>query len=261
MARTASAVAIVTGAGSPGGIGFAAARRLGRRGAHVVVVGTTERILERADELSAEGLAATGVVADLREEAAVESLVSLAARLGPIDVLVNNAGMTSLGAGRDADRRVEQLTVAEWDDTLRRNLSTAFLVSRAVVPAMRRRRRGRIVNVASTTGPLAAFERAGAYAAAKAGMTGLTRALAFEVASSGITVNAVAPGWIDTPSATDAERRAGRASPIGRSGTADEVAAVVEFLTSPDASYVTGALIVVDGGNSIAEDHASSWKR
>lgn len=261
MARTAPTVAIVTGAGSLGGIGFATASRLARRGAHVVLVGTTERVLERADELSAAGLAATGVVADLRDEEAVAAMVATAAGLGTVDVLVNNAGMTSLGAGRDADRRVEQLTLDEWDDTLRRNLSTAFLVSRAVVPAMRRRRRGRIVNVASTTGPLAAFERAGAYAAAKAGMTGLTRALAFEVASSGVTVNAVAPGWIDTPSATAAERRAGRASPIGRSGTADEVAAVVEFLTSPDASYVTGALIVVDGGNSIAEDHASPRQR
>lgn len=250
-------MAIVTGAGSPGGIGFATARRLGRRGAHVVLVGTTERVIDRASELTGEGCAATGVVADLRDEVAVDDVVTVAARLGQVEVLVNNAGMTSLGAGRDADRRVEQLTLAEWDDTLRRNLSTAFLMSRAVVPAMRRRRRGRIVNVASTTGPLAAFDRAGAYAAAKAGMTGLTRALAFEVANLGITVNAVAPGWIDTPSATPAERRAGRATPIGRSGTADEVAAVIEFLAGPEASYVTGTLIVVDGGNSIAEDHAS----
>ncbi len=251
-------MAIVTGAGSPGGIGFATALRLAGRGAHVVLVGTTDRVLERASELVADGRRATGVVADLRDEQAVDEAVSVAASLGAIEVLVNNAGMTSIGAGRDADRRIDQLTLAEWDDTMRRNLSTAFLMSRAVVPGMRRRRRGRIVNVASTTGPLAAFDRAGAYAAAKAGMAGLTRALAFEVASAGITVNAVAPGWIDTPSATAAERRAGRATPIGRSGTADEVAAVIEFLASPDASYVTGSLIVVDGGNSIAEDHAAS---
>jgi 3-oxoacyl-[acyl-carrier protein] reductase len=109
------------------------------------------------------------------------------------------------------------------------------------------------VNVASTTGAVSAFETAGAYAAAKAGMLGLTRTLALEVAGAGITVNAIAPGWIDTPSATDWERRAGEASPVGRSGTADEVAATIEFLASRDASYVTGSLLVVDGGNHVVE--------
>jgi 3-oxoacyl-[acyl-carrier protein] reductase len=125
-----------------------------------------------------------------------------------------------------------------------------------VVPIMRAQRYGRIVNVASTTGPVSAFERAGGYAAAKAGMVGLTRALALEVASAGVTVNAIAPGWIDTPSATDGERRAGAASPVGRSGTADEVAAAIEFLAGRDASYITGTLLLVDGGNHVVEDLA-----
>jgi 3-oxoacyl-[acyl-carrier protein] reductase len=250
-------MALVTGAGSEGGIGFAAARRLARSGHHVVLVATSGRVHDRAAELVAQGGSAEGRICDLRDAESVDALVTSLLTAGRVDVLVNNAGMTSVGAGVDADALVEELTLSEWNDTLARNLTTAFLVCRAVVPAMRAQGHGRIVNVASTTGPVSAFERAGAYAAAKAGMVGLTRALSLEVAAAGITVNAIAPGWIDTPSATDGERRAGVASPIGRSGTADEVAAAIEFLASRDASYITGTLLVVDGGNHVVEDLAN----
>jgi 3-oxoacyl-[acyl-carrier protein] reductase len=246
-------MALVTGAGSPGGIGFAAARRLARRGHHVVLVATSDRIHERAAELAADGGSAEGRVCDLRDGSAVDALIDEMRSRGQIDVVVNNAGMASQAAGTDEAASIESLDLAAWDDTLARNLTTAFLVCRAVVPSMRAQRYGRIVNVASTTGPVSAFETAGAYAAAKAGMVGLTRTLALEVAGAGITVNALAPGWIDTPSATDWERRAGAASPIGRSGTADEIAAAIEFLASRDASYVTGTLLVVDGGNHVVE--------
>ena len=246
-------IALVTGAGSEGGIGFAVARRLVAAGSQVAVVATSDRIHDRAASL---GPTATGHVCDLRDDAAVDALIAELSARGRLDVVVNNAGMTSVGAGADAGRLVHELTTAEWDDTLRRNLTTAFAVCRAVVPGMRRRKYGRIVNVASTTGPLSAFERAGGYAAAKAGMVGLTRSLALENGRFGITVNAVAPGWIDTPSATAGERRAGAASPVGRSGTADEVAAAIAFLCSPDASYVSGHLMVVDGANDIVEDLA-----
>ncbi len=251
-----ASLALVTGAGSGGGIGFAAARRLARRGHHLVLVATTDRIHDRAGELAAEGWSAEGRVCDLRDAGAVAELVGSLDPAASLDVVVNNAGMTSLGAGTDAATLVEETSPADWDDTLSRNLTTSFLVCRAVVPRMRAQGYGRIVNVASTTGPVSAFERAGGYAAAKAGMVGLTRALALEVAGAGITVNALAPGWIDTPSATDGERRAGAASPVGRSGTADEVAAAIEFLASRDASYVTGTLLLVDGGNHVVEDLA-----
>ncbi len=250
----APTVAVVTGAGSPTGIGHATALALGRAGHALIVVSTTDRIHERTQELRAAGCAAVGVVADLTTTAGVQALQVAAEAAGPVDVLVNNAGMAILGT-MDEPGDLAGLDPVAWQRSLDRNLTTAYLVTRALLPGMKTRGYGRIVNVASTTGPVAAVRGDTAYAAAKAGLVGFTRAVALEAAGRGVTVNAVAPGWIATGSQTEREAAAGRRSPLQRSGTPAEIADVIAFLASRGASYVTGQLIVADGGNSIVEDH------
>lgn len=248
--------AIVTGAGSDAGIGFAAARRLAAARMHVLVTATTDRVLARAAELRGAGAEAVGVVADLTRTEDVERVIGAAIEaFGRIDVLVNNAGMTSV-SDPDEPGAIDVLTLGAWHASLERNLTTAFLMTQAAITPMRAAGYGRVVNVASLSGPVQAYSGDVGYHAAKAGMLGLTRSVALDVARAGITVNAVAPGWIATASSSDRERAMGRATPIGRPGTPDEVAHVIAFLASEGASYLTGQLITVDGANSINEERA-----
>ncbi|TMD05024.1 MAG: 3-oxoacyl-[acyl-carrier-protein] reductase [Chloroflexi bacterium] len=238
-------VAVVTGASR--GIGRVVARQLAQLGASVVVNYKTQA--EAATRVVAEIVAAGGVAeaiaADVARAEAVDALFRQAlARFGRCDILVNNAGIIR-------DNLLLRLEAADFDAVLETNLKGAFLCARAALKPMLRQRFGRIVNMSSVVG-LHGNPGQTNYAAAKAGLIGLTRALAKEVGSRQITVNAVAPGFIETDITShlgDASRTALlERIPLGRLGTADDVAGLVGFLCTPAAAYITGQVIAVDGG-------------
>jgi len=241
----ADRVALVTGASS--GIGRACALALADAGAAVALGFSANPA--GADEVAAlireRGGTATTLGADLAEPSAAAALVDGTLReLGAIDIVVNNAGITR-------DNLAVRITDADWDAVLAIDLSAAFRVCRAALKPMLRRREGRIVNISSVAGVMGNPGQAN-YSAAKAGLIGLTKALCREVGSRGITVNAVAPGFIATDMTAalgaDALAAAAAAVPLRRLGTAEEVAAAVRFLALPEAAYITGHVLHVDGG-------------
>jgi 3-oxoacyl-[acyl-carrier protein] reductase len=237
--------AVVTGASR--GIGRAVALELARRGVRVVV--NYHQSAAAADEVVAEIQAAGGeaqaVQADVSDFAQAEALIKQAvASFGSLDILVNNAGTTR-------DMLIMMMPEDDWDIVLRTNLKSAFNCSKAAVKVMMRKRYGRIINMTSVSGLMGNAGQTN-YSASKAGLVGLTKALAREVAARNITVNAVAPGFVPTALTNGLPEELREASlkviPLGRWGTAEEVAHAVAFLASDEAAYITGQVLAVDGG-------------
>lgn len=259
-------VAIVTGCGSDAGIGFAIAQHLVELGSAVVITSTTERIFRRVAELKANfpNCKVIGSYGDLTSDVYCRSLVDLAvSTFNQIDILVNNAGMTSVSSPASVFTPEESgdaisLKYEGWRNSLSRNLDTMFLMTKYALPQiiLRPKGSGRVINIASTTGPVNATTGDVGYATAKAGMTGFTKAVALDVAKYGITCNAVCPGWIATESQIEFEASQGTYCPLKRSGSPKEIASCVGYLASPGSSYLTGQSIVIDGGNSIDEARA-----
>jgi len=251
--RVEGKVALVTGVAKTNSIGFNTAKVLGEEGAMLAIVDISDRVHACAEELRGLGFEVASYTADLAKMDEVRTMVAEAEGCyGRIDVLVNNAGMVI--EGRDEDfTDFANLTEAQWDFGIAINLKTQFNVTRSVIGGMIARRYGRIVNMSSVTGPVVANPEEAVYCAAKAGVLGMTRGLALDVAKHGITVNAVGPGWIDTGSTTEGERAGAKNTPMGRAAAPTEVGKLVCFLGSDDASYITGQLVVIDGGNTIQE--------
>ena len=241
---------LVTGTGSAHGIGFASARALQSLGAEVFLTSLSDRVHERAGELNS-----VGATADLTNEQEVDELIRAAVKsLGGLDGVVNNAGMTSVVDSSQGEfSSIDDTSLAIWRKSFARNLDSAFLVTKAALPHLRKNPWGRIVMVSSATGPLMSIRNDVAYASAKAAMIGLVRGLALDEASNAITVNAIAPGWVATESQTPSEALHSAATPLGRAGTPDEMASAVAWLCTPGAAYVTGQMIVIDGANSLPE--------
>jgi 3-oxoacyl-[acyl-carrier protein] reductase len=237
-------VALVTGASQ--GIGRTCALRLAKEGATVAVAARNqEKLNELVAEITAAGGKAVAFALDVGDEEQVKATVkAILAQLGKIDILVNNAGITR-------DQLVMRMKRADWDAVLQTNLTSAYLCIQAIIPSMLKQRWGRIVNITSVFGQMGQAGQAN-YSASKAGLIGLTMAIAREVGSRSITCNAVAPGFIETAMTAvlseEFKQTAVKQIPLGRVGSSEDVAGAVAFLASEDASYITGHVLSVNGG-------------
>jgi len=237
-------VAFITGASQ--GIGRACALKLAAKGASVAIAARNqEKLNELASEIGNSGGTAAAYALDVTDEEQIKSAVKAAiAQFGKIDILVNNAGITR-------DQLIMRMKRADWDAVLQTNLTSAYLCTQAVTSSMLKQRWGRIINISSVFGEMGQAGQAN-YSASKAGLIGLTMAVARELGSRNITCNAVAPGFIETAMTEvlgeDFKQNAAKQIPLGRVGTVDDVAHAVAFLASDEASYITGHVLNVNGG-------------
>lgn len=246
-------VAFVTGVASPNWMGFATAKALSEWGASLGILDISDRVFERKKDLEDMGVTVRAYKVDLQDREGIRAAAKdMTAAYGKVDILANVAGMAYFGT-EEVFKTVTDLSEEEWDFSIGINLKSTFNTIQAFLPGMIEKQYGKIVNVSSVTGPLVANPGESPYCAAKAAIVGLTRALALEVGKQNITVNAVAPGWIKTGASTESELAGGLNTGMGRPGTPDEVAHLIRFLASDDSSYITGQLIVIDGGNIIQE--------
>jgi len=246
-------ICLITGAGSETGIGFATAKIMGSLGAKLLLVATSQRIYNRADELKKIGIDADGFIADLMDRKQVKSLIdSILLKYGKVDILINNAGMVQVGS-EEVFSSFSEITDDDWDLTISRNLTICYNVTHALIKSMITNNYGRIVNVSSVTGPIVSNPGESAYSAAKAAVIGMSKAIAIEVAKNNIMINNVLPGWISTGSQTEQEAAASLNTPVGRGARPEEVGHMIAFLASEQASYITGQSFIVDGGNTLQE--------
>ena len=244
MAGVEGRVALVTGASQ--GIGRACAIELARAGAKVALCArNVEKLQETAKEIAANGGESEAIKMDVANEEEIKEGVKAAmGRFGKVDILVNNAGITR-------DQLVMRMKRSDWDDVINTNLTGPFLLIQAVIASMLKQRWGRIINVTSIFGQIGQAGQAN-YASSKAGLIGLTMAVAREVATRNITVNAVAPGWIETAMTSllsdELKETMRKSVPLGRTGTDLDVAQAVKFLASEEAGYITGEVLKVNGG-------------
>ncbi len=257
MGKLEGKTAIITGASK--GIGAGIARVFAKHGARLVLAARGEAVISLAEELKNEGYEAIGVMTDVRDRSSVDELVKTAVKtFGGIDVLVNNAGVCRLGgflSSEDADR----------DYHIDINIKGVWNVTRAAVPYMAKRGYGRIVVMSSVTGDMVADPGEAAYATTKAALIGFTKAMARELAGSGITVNAICPGYVLTPLVKGMAEQScpedpqsviegiASAIPLGRLARPEEIGELAAFLGSDESSYITGAQVVIDGGSTLPE--------
>jgi len=251
MERLKGKVCIVTGVSEPGAIGYGIAKVFAKEGATVVCIVRRQIVFDRVKELTDAGYRAIGIVADLSKAEEVKKVIDqVLTQYGKIDVLVNNAG-----GGEGVISNLMDTAEESWDRVIDSNLKSCMLCTKAVLPSMIEKHNGKIVNVSSVTGPIAALSGRTAYAASKGGVSAFTRALALEVGEFGITVNSICPGFIYIGSMKPGrdKQKMENSIPVKRLGSPEDIGYLALFLSTNESDYITGQDIVIDGGNLLQE--------